>query len=358
MDADTCLSGDDSSHAMPRDANGRQSFCDALCHKYLDDGFDIDSGEVSIFGRYDHAQLQQELCQVPPNVVLDCAHIDDIDEESAIRSHCEHVREIDVSHNHLSSWAKVERLLRAMDRLNFMNLSFNPLCEPIACPLRSSSHGTFASLKQLVLNGTKTPWPTVVNLLHSLPSLKQLDACLNDYSDLAVPSSAERSAAANRTSSVSSDGDSMQSDSASGSPCEYSDAAEDDDDARVDFGAFPALESLNIDSNAIADPSALLSVGRLFPQLEVLYLSENPLADTASLPPEAIQKHFPKVRKINLNYTKLNSWRDVETLSHFSALQEVRLRRIPLLDSLNEEDGRHHVIARLPERVSVSVVVP
>ncbi|KFO95188.1 TBCEL protein, partial [Neodrepanis coruscans] len=72
----------------------------------------------------------------------------------------------------------VSKIVSNVPHLEFLNLSSNPLSLSV---LERRCAGSFAGVRKLVLNNSKTSWETVHTILQELPDLEELFLCLNDY---------------------------------------------------------------------------------------------------------------------------------------------------------------------------------
>ncbi|XP_061411742.1 tubulin-specific chaperone cofactor E-like protein [Lethenteron reissneri] len=237
----------------------------------------------------------RDYLNVPPILVLNMCDIAAAGDESQILELCSHVTELDLSHNSFKDWEEIGKIVGQMPRMQFLNLSANPLG---ACPSPPSLR--LPSLRKLVLNNTKTSWETVHTLLRNMPQLEELFLCLNDYTTVVV------------------------------SPDVYHN-----------------MKLLHITDNQLREWQDVLMLGLIFPSLETMVLSNNRVGSLSSEPAELTQA-FTNLKHLNLHNWGLSDWSDVEKLNHFPSLEELRLLGIPLLAEYNDEQRRKLTVARLP----------
>ncbi|XP_078451793.1 tubulin-specific chaperone cofactor E-like protein isoform X3 [Lampetra fluviatilis] len=238
----------------------------------------------------------RDYLNVPPILVLNMCDIAAAGDESQILELCSHVTELDLSHNSFKDWEEIGKIVGQMPRMQFLNLSANPLG---ACPSPPSLR--LPSLRKLVLNNTKTSWETVHTLLRNMPQLEELFLCLNDYTTVVV------------------------------SPDVYHN-----------------MKLLHITDNQLREWQDVLMLGLIFPSLETMVLSNNRVGSLSSEPAELTQA-FTNLKHLNLHNWGLSDWSDVEKLNHFPSLEELRLLGIPLLAEYNDEQRRKLTVARLAE---------
>lgn len=121
-------------------------------------------------------------CSVPDLLVLNDCDIDCAGEEDGLRAKCRSVRELDLAQNKLENWCEVFSIFSHMPRVEFVNLSFNPLCGPIEPPIDFA----LGNLRSLVLNNTRLDWESVEILINSVKSLEELHLSLNDYHNVLI----------------------------------------------------------------------------------------------------------------------------------------------------------------------------
>lgn len=89
---------------------------------------------------------------------------------------------MDLAQNKLQNWKEVFTILAHMPRVEFVNLSLNPLLGPVEPPLGCD----MTNLRNLVLNNTRLDWDSVEKLIKRLPSLEELHLSLNEYRNVLI----------------------------------------------------------------------------------------------------------------------------------------------------------------------------
>ncbi|XP_063059558.1 tubulin-specific chaperone cofactor E-like protein [Engraulis encrasicolus] len=234
---------------------------------------------------------------LPRILVLDSCGITQAGDETEVATFCAHVVELDLSNNHLKDWGEVLKIVSNVPKLDFLNLSMNPLSGSL---LEPDATEPFMELRRLVLNNTHVSWEVLHTLTREIPKLEELFLCLNEYHSV-----------------------------------EVSDAT------------CPSLQLLHISDNRLQDWAEVRKFGLMYPGLQTLILANNKLMSIEE-PQDSLARLFPKLRCINLHNTGLGSWEDIERLSMFPKLQEVKVMGVPLLQSYSTTERRSLVVAQLP----------
>ena len=206
-------------------------------------------------------------------------------------------------------------ILKQMPRLRFLNLSFNEL----STPLDNSINAMFKwqHLQNLVLNSTLINWQSVRKLLIWFPELKELHLSKNDYETVDL-----------NVDDIVCDCDDDQ--------CQ---------NCHTHFG----IRVLHFNGNLIRSWNEARKLGIVFPNLENLVLADCPIV---SLNPdfesdvnyhsantkrqdsgcecdpqiESPHSNFRNLRILNLNFTLLSHWDEIEALARFPVLQSARVQ--------------------------------
>lgn len=281
-----------------------------LCEKYSPENFPYRRGPgmgVHVPATPQGSPMKDRL-NLPSVLVLNGCGITCAGDENEIAAFCAHVSELDLSDNKLEDWHEVSKIVSNVPHLEFLNLSSNPLNLTV---LERTCAGSFAGVRKLVLNNSKTSWETVHTVLQELPDLEELFLCLNDYKTVSC------------------------------SPvCCHS------------------LKLLHITDNNLKDWTEIRKLGIMFPSLDTLVLANNYLT-TIEDSEDSLARLFPNLRSISLHKSGLQCWEDIDKLNSFPKLEEVRLLGIPLLQPYTNEERRKLVIARLPSitKLNGSVIV-
>ncbi|XP_035792626.1 tubulin-specific chaperone cofactor E-like protein [Anopheles albimanus] len=319
----------------------------------------------------------------PQLLILNDCNIDRAGEPEDLKKKCRIVKELDLAQNKLNNWNEVFVILSHMPRVEFVNLSLNHLTGPIET---SPAVTRLDHLRNLVLNNTKLEWCSVETLLRLLPALEELHLSLNEYTHVLIDTagSAETTGGTGG-SSTGTDGnasapttsqkqeeneeESMGNDDTAEEPAASSGPRSRTSSARsslssssteVPFRTNPhaGVRKVHLTGNYISEWSEICRIGRVFPQLETLVLADCPLrslkptdAEGNNENAEESHKYFPNLKLLNLSNAKIDSWEDIDRLSSFPALNNVRLQYWPLwsrTDSMTEHERRQLLIARLP----------
>ncbi|XP_058466734.1 tubulin-specific chaperone cofactor E-like protein [Malaya genurostris] len=302
-----------------------------------------DEALVSIFVPKLPARLS-----VPELLILNDCNIDKAGEPDDLRRKCCTVRELDLAQNKLENWDEVFRILSHMPRVEFVNLSLNRLNSPIENPHPCKMD----RLRSLVLNNTKLEWYGVDILLQLLPVLEELHLSLNEYTHVLIDTIVEDQERNNGTVNTES----------------YDPFAQKRSDPENSLykwtEAHLGVKKLHLTGNHISKWNEICRVGRLFPNLESLVLADCPieslqssdttgdLPTTTSLQPmnDGSHKHFRNLVLLNLSNANINSWDDIDRLSKFPALKNLRVQCWPLWEMCDstEHERRQLLVARLP----------
>uniref|UniRef100_A0A182LYF2 Ubiquitin-like domain-containing protein n=1 Tax=Anopheles culicifacies TaxID=139723 RepID=A0A182LYF2_9DIPT len=311
----------------------------------------------------------------PQLLILNDCNIDRAGEPEDLKKKCRIVKELDLAQNKLNNWNEVFVILSHMPRVEFVNLSLNHLTGPIQKPpVTKMDH-----LRNLVLNNTKLEWCSVEKLLRLLPALEELHLSLNEYTHVLIDTidpAAEQSSTVNSDAGTDATGNnntkdetatSQAEDTMSSCSCSSSSPQPAEQNQSVDMASVepPTLQTdphggvrkLHLTGNYISEWGEICRIGRVFPQLEALVLADCPLRSLKPTDPqgneneEESHKYFPHLKLLNLSNAKIDSWEDIDRLSEFPALCNVRLQYWPLwarTDSTTEHERRQLLIARLP----------
>ncbi|KAG5680830.1 hypothetical protein PVAND_010312 [Polypedilum vanderplanki] len=304
---------------------------------------------------------------VPTVLVLNDCGIDQAGSADDLKKKCCTVKELDLAQNKLENWNEVFNILSHMPRIEFVNLSLNRLERPIISP----PVNRIDNLRSLVLNNTKLNWFSVEELLKLLPSLEELHLSLNEYTHVLLDTLDEDNHRS-RNNSSNNDDDHQYEHSTSMM------SSSDDDDASVGSegssccngyrktNAHEGVRKLHLNGNPIRDWNEICRLGRVFPKLEALVLADCPLRSVSPSPSinddinsmkndedddyHLSYEHFQNLQLLNLSNADINSWTDIDRLSKFPALKNLRVQNWKLWSKCDstEHERRQFVIARLP----------
>ncbi|XP_077360306.1 tubulin-specific chaperone cofactor E-like protein [Festucalex cinctus] len=234
---------------------------------------------------------------LPSVLVLNDCGIKKAGDRSDIAAFCAHVVELDLSYNEIHEWAEICAIVSNVPRLDFLNLSMNPLS---GATLEPRMADVFSRVRRLVLINTHVSWDTVHTLTGNTPELAELFLCLNNYQHV----------------------------SQSHTSC-------------------PSLRLLQITDNHLRDWAEVRKFGLMYPGLGELVLANNRV-ESVDDTRQTLQRLFPNLRCISLNNSALSKWEDIERLNFLPKLQELKVMGIPLLQPYSTQERRSLLLAQLP----------
>lgn len=279
-----------------------RTFVQVVSEKYCPENFPFRPGMGVVMLSSPQGSPVKDRLYLPRVLVLSGCGISRAGDESEVATVCADVVELDLSYNQLQDWGEICTIVSNIPKLDFLNLSMNPLN---GAELEPSLAEVFTNVRRLVLINTRVTWDTVHMLTHQTPELKELFLCLNDYTTVGEAPA----------------------------PC-------------------PSLRLLQITDNQLQDWAEVRKFGPMYPGLDTLVLANNCLNGVEESP-ETLHHLFPNLRSVNLNNSGLSRWNDIEKLNFFPKLEEVRMMGIPLLQSYTNQERRSLIVAQLP---SVSVL--
>ncbi|TPX32079.1 hypothetical protein SmJEL517_g04732 [Synchytrium microbalum] len=216
-----------------------------------------------------------------------------------IREACVSLEELDLSRNLFKGVSDVGYLTQCMPKLEILRLGY---CR-LELDLDRIPNSAFGNIKVLVLNGINWGWKDVVSMGPYLPCLEDLSFGFQDGMCATLGGS------------------------------NFSNGR---------HGFFPTLRSLNLESNGIHDWQDVSASLSQIPNLESLVLTNNPIENIIIHPDT-----FKTLKSITLSATTISSWKSLDTLNTLPNLVDLRIRRIPLLDSVKQYVQRTMLIARI-----------
>ncbi|UYV64223.1 hypothetical protein LAZ67_2007068 [Cordylochernes scorpioides] len=284
------------------------SFTEALESKYGDEDDYGTLGhpcEILFSSSYPGSRSDGKL-RVPRALTLNGCGIKEAGSFDTIEEICHRVEELDLAQNELedlseklataftvkiyfevddlSAWfnhgmCQVCHMVSRMPRLWFLNLSHNQLT-PVAPPpsLPACSH-----IRSLVLNYTYIPWDTLGQLLEVMPSIQELHLSLNDYEEV-----------------------------------------------RLDK-QYHSVQRLHISGNPLSNWSSVVTLGQSFPGLRALIAADLQVEYIPN--PRSWACFLSHLECLSLNNAPLCRWKDIDHLNGITALEDIRLLGLPLLDS-------------------------
>ncbi|XP_011669985.1 tubulin-specific chaperone cofactor E-like protein isoform X2 [Strongylocentrotus purpuratus] len=281
------------------------SLTDAILTKYgnMESGLH-DMGKVQVYFSAPAKKIQSSKddtmdLKLPRILVLNRYKIRNAGNEERLAELCKSVTELDLAENALDNWKEILKIAGQLPRLEFFNLSSNPLhlATPLATPLATtSSLVNMENIQRLVLNNTKLHWESIHSLLTVMQRLKELHLSLNEFS------------------------------SVSSGDCTHDN-----------------LKLLQFNNNQVKEWEDVKKLGAMFPGLETLILMANPISRLGASPGEA----FPNLKVVCLSETLVESWDELDKLNEFPSLKEALVKGIPLLCVTGKGDKAEKQIRQL-----------
>uniref|UniRef100_A0A1I7ZJV3 Ubiquitin-like domain-containing protein n=1 Tax=Steinernema glaseri TaxID=37863 RepID=A0A1I7ZJV3_9BILA len=273
---------------------------DEIEKKYLcDDDFDR-GNTVIMFGTSPCDLASARALEL---VVLNSLRINASGNLKQLATHLRRVVEVDLSFNNINSWNTVSDLLRHLPTVKTFNISKNPLPSEIDCEFPVCS-----KLGALVLNGNCPSLRSLRKMLYNTPMLEELHLADNDF----------------RASGASGDEKTPISNK---------------------------INVLNLSNCCLETWDDALNVLQFFPKCARLVIGNNGFTRITKTGPDSVNTNselLSAVRSLCLNGCNFQDWGAIESLAVFSALDDLRVRNIPLFQGMPDEERHHLVVARLP----------
>ena len=305
----------------------------AIKDKYCDDGSVERMGDMYVHTSSNHrlpvflvgeesVVIQQSRLDILRAIYLSGSAFSSIGEGEDVSRELPRVTDVDVSNTLLSSWGEIVKLSHQFPRLQLLDVSRNEIAWNA---LGGCGAPSFRNLQTLVMNDCRIGWDQVTSLCAHAPGLTELHVAGNDIKSLAC------------------------------------------DDV---VGCFGNLKSLHLEDNLI---SSWAEVARLapLPKLKVLNLANNLIARVDTPHPPSSQDgaasidggndcgndggkcgaDAPMLQNLAVLFMQNNpmdAWSDVDALTQFKSLDEIKLSGIGLFIGKDMIVARYGVIARLP----------
>ncbi|KAK7105938.1 tubulin-specific chaperone cofactor E-like protein isoform X1 [Littorina saxatilis] len=331
---------------------------------------------------------------LPWHVNMDCCGITKAGQHSDMTGMCQHVMELDLAHNNITSIEEVLRIIRCMPKLTFLNLTSNPLnSSAIATATTNSSGGNTPDVQDDECNVSVTmgvsqseagavPVATSVNnrvntAVDANPNTETTPT--TPISTCSPAASADNNNIPNSAQTTMCTEDGQNSAASSVHPDVFPTVRQlvlngtcvDWSSIVVLLKMFPSLEELHLSLNNYTSVdlplhltypslthlffnnedidtwSQVSGLGRAFPNLRHLYLAGSAITSLDDDGSRMAQL-FPCLEMLSLNKTQLKGWDEVDKLRHLPALTDVRVLGIPFLEEQEEKSRREQLVTRLP----------
>ncbi|XP_071512101.1 tubulin-specific chaperone E-like [Diadema antillarum] len=209
------------------------------------------------------------------------------------------VRDLDISKNLLPSWQELSRVTHDMKYLKRLDVSENRLALPNDL---SSLSSAFCAVEELFINRCNITWPELLKIARMLPKLKKVHACFNRISHLTRP----------------------------------------------EDGIFQDLDLLNLEGNQVTSWQDVLQLGHL-PGLQVLILNANNIPSVHFDDATSAEKTqlFTSLKSLSLHNNQIASWQSVNEMNKLQRLEELNLKRNPVVQDEKPSTVRGLMIAKL-----------
>ncbi|XP_054758777.2 tubulin-specific chaperone E-like [Lytechinus pictus] len=302
-----CSSPTSGSFLRPKKADFGIQFLDAVSSRYIpenietadfEDSLAVSCKAVEMVGAEKIARRQSSFENLK-SVALHEMRISRAGDEK-VAERLPNMKELDVSKNLLPSWEELSKITASMQKLKILNVSENRFVLPTS---PSTLCTAFYALEELSLNRCNITWKELLMSSTMWPKLKKLHACYNRIANLDKPLE----------------------------------------------GTFDHLELLNVEGNQIETWEGVLQLGHL-PRLEGLILNNNSIPnisfEDASM--DGKTKYFRSLKSLSLHNNRISEWNSVNELRKLQCLDEVNMKRNPLVQNEKASTVRGLLIAKLP----------
>ena len=341
----TCTQGA-GSFVKPSKLASRKSFCDALKSRYVSldapqiigpDNKIPDSFVTTAKGNQKPIEFLGEVkirkwkqIAVIDKVAIRDDNISSIGDD--VVEMCGHFTEIDLQDNLLHSWVEISRMCGNLTSLTTILLHGNKLL-PFRLAAPSLNPTSFANIRTLAINSCGiTSWSDIQALETFLPNIEELYIAYNTLGDVPDNFSADVTASVFNLSISSSSSSSSLSTASSG-------CSTDNTSVR----GFANLRVLDISSCKLERWTQVLSFKSL-PKLQELVLDGN---DIPNIGPSSSPESFSRLQRLSITRTKLQTWGDIDAISTYSGIKQLRMSNIPLFVGRGASEVRPKVIARI-----------
>lgn len=222
-----------------------------------------------------------------------------------------HIIEVDLQDNLIWDWMEVFSLVSQMPSLKSLLLHGNKFL-PLSLELSQTfPKGGLCNILRLALNNTGIKsWVSISILEEFLPNIEELYVAESDLWDM---------------------------------PEVGTDISDDENHEVQHVRGFTRLRVLDLTSCNIEDWRKVLSLGKL-PSLEQLVLDDNPIPTITSI---RMINTFSRLTRLSISSTKIAAWNDLNNLTEFIELENLRCSHIPLFVGMGSSEVRPLIIGRL-----------
>nr|XP_046232483.1 tubulin-specific chaperone E isoform X2 [Scatophagus argus] len=291
----TCRHPTGGSFVRPAKVSFGLDFLSAMCQRY-----EVSREEVlsEASGRCDWWAVEERRNEELPSLLLSSSEVNGPGAAGDIRKTTPNVKWLDLTRTLLSCWDDVAAISTQLEHLETLHLSFNKL----RLPSEVAAHRqAFSGLRVLGLNGCDLTWPQILQCAPMWPQLEELSVEGNDITELQRPD-----------------------------------------------GVLQSLKTLSLSGNPVVQDS-VLSLSAL-PRLESLKLCETGLSDLRfdDAAPGQLTAMFPALTSLNLDSNSITQWSVVDELAKLPALVKLSCRRNRLVShDGNPETATQMIVAKL-----------
>nr|CAG8580149.1 9038_t:CDS:10 [Entrophospora candida] len=262
--------------------------------------------EVEAIGWEKIRRKQRQLDRLT-EVGLSFERISNAGKPGEIETTCPNIIDLNLSKNLISDWETVARICEQLKKLQVLRLNYNRFQGLTRVPDFKIS---FTNLKNLSLNYTRIEWKQIELLEPCLLNLENLQLGFNNIKNF---------------------GD--------------IDGEKENQIKKSKIKGFSKLKTLNLESNIIDSWDEIARFSGL-PQLETLFISNN-LINNIYYPKGVDNQEFPKLKYLNVSENKINDWQNVNELNRFPSLEELRIKKNPLFDSIKADEAYILIVGRI-----------
>ncbi|VDM59591.1 unnamed protein product [Angiostrongylus costaricensis] len=105
-----------------------------------------------------------------------------------------------------------------------------------------------------------------------------------------------------------------------------------------------SVKTIHMNRCRVGDWDLIVRFIHRFPSLKTAFLCENPIKSVAH---QSSLDKLSSLQSLNLGKTDISDWESIDGLDRLPSLVDLRILAIPLLESFNEDERIHLVVARI-----------
>jgi len=290
------------SFLRPEKCNFGVSFMAALVNRYCEPNVYTKLSEVSVFAPArvseidcaDDIQQRKSYLSKRTTASLHGMFICDCGSDVDIAPYVSNIVDLDLSMNLLTEWSEIAMIIRHMPQLKALNVSDNRLKAPF------SGVSVLCDVQVLYLNRMEYDWPQVTCCVQLFARLQELHVCFNRI--------------------------------------EHVD--------NVLFSPLTEISLVNVEGNPITSWDALLPLGQL-PKLQTLIANECGLKSIRFPGSGVLSDCFPALESLSICRNEIADWQSINELDRLHSLSNLRFSSNPLSGDSKTADARYIAIAKV-----------